>query len=92
MLFFSLQNITKTQHFLIIQKYGKQKSTARHAVLLLGTGNTSQSQYTCISSNPTAMATTVATIPGNINEWLSTHLPIRVVPVLSKFIAATSVG
>lgn len=38
------------------------------------------------------MATTVATMPGIIKEWFSTYLPIRVVPVRSKLMAATTVG
>lgn len=40
--------------------------------------------------NPTA--TKVEISPGIINEWLSTYFPIRVVPVVSKLMAATTVG
>ena len=35
-------------------------------------------------------AVPVATIPGIMNEWLSTYLPIFVVPERSKLIAAMS--
>ena len=35
-------------------------------------------------------ATAVATTPGITNEWLSTYLPIFVVPERSKLIAAIS--
>lgn len=35
---------------------------------------------------------TVATIPGTIKLWFKTYLPIRVVPVWSKDMAARSVG
>lgn len=45
-----------------------------------------------MNNNPKAMATAVETIPGIIKEWLSIYLPIRVVPVRSKLMAATTVG
>lgn len=45
-----------------------------------------------IISRPTAMEVTVVMSPGSMNEWFSIHLPILVVPVLSKLIAATMVG
>ena len=38
------------------------------------------------------MLTKVVIKPESWNEWLSTYLPIRVVPVVSKLMAATSVG
>ena len=38
------------------------------------------------------MATNVVMKPANWNEWLMTYLPMRVVPVRSKLMAATSVG
>ena len=44
-----------------------------------------------MNNNPKAMATAVETIPGIIKEWLSIYLPIRVVPVRSKLMAATTV-
>ena len=40
---------------------------------------------------PVPTATTVATIPGIMNEWFSTYFPIFVVPLRSKFTAAISV-
>ena len=36
--------------------------------------------------------TKVVMKPESWNEWLSTYLPMRVVPVRSKLMAATSVG
>ena len=39
-----------------------------------------------------AMGIKVVMKPASWNEWLSTYLPIRVVPVVSKLMAATSVG
>ena len=39
---------------------------------------------------PVMTATAVATTPGIMNEWLSTYLPIFVVPDRSKLIAAIS--
>jgi hypothetical protein len=39
---------------------------------------------------PVTTATAVATMPGIMNEWLSTYLPIFVVPDRSKLIAAIS--
>ena len=41
-------------------------------------------------NRPTITATDVATRPGIMNEWLSTYLPILVVPERSKLIAAIS--
>jgi hypothetical protein len=41
-------------------------------------------------NSPVITATAVATIPGIINEWFSTYLPIFVVPERSKLIAAIS--
>lgn len=41
---------------------------------------------------PTPMLTNVVMNPDSWKEWLSTYLPIRVVPVRSKLMAATSVG
>ena len=38
------------------------------------------------------ISTPVETSPGSMNEWFSTYLPIRVVPVRSKLMAATTVG
>jgi len=40
--------------------------------------------------SPVTTATAVATMPGIMNEWLSTYLPIFVVPDRSKLIAAIS--
>ena len=34
----------------------------------------------------------VHTRPGIMNEWLRTYFPMRVVPVRSKLMAATTVG
>ena len=45
-----------------------------------------------MNNNPKAMATAVETIPGIIKEWFRTYFPIRVVPVRSKLMAATTVG
>ena len=45
-----------------------------------------------INRKPSITETPVAIIPGIINEWFSMYLPILVVPVLSKLIAATTVG
>ena len=39
-----------------------------------------------------ASAVTVEIKPGIMNEWFKIHLPIPVVPVRSKLIAATTVG
>ena len=36
--------------------------------------------------------TKVVINPDSWNEWFSTYLPMRVVPVVSKLMAATSVG
>ena len=41
-------------------------------------------------NSPVVTATAVATTPGIMNEWLSTYLPIFVVPDRSKLIAAIS--
>ncbi len=41
---------------------------------------------------PSTTDTMVAISPGIINEWFSRYLPIRVVPVVSKFMAAITVG
>src|SRR5206468_1708418 len=41
-------------------------------------------------NRPVITATVVATMPGIMNEWLRTYLPIRVVPDRSKLIAAIS--
>jgi len=41
-------------------------------------------------NSPVTTATAVATIPGIMNEWLRTYLPILVVPERSKLIAAIS--
>jgi hypothetical protein len=41
-------------------------------------------------NSPVTTDTAVATIPGIMNEWLSTYLPIFVVPERSKLIAAIS--
>ena len=41
-------------------------------------------------ARPVVTATMVETKPGIINEWLSTYLPIRVVPDKSKEMAATN--
>ena len=43
-------------------------------------------------STPSATETTVAISPGTMNEWLRRYFPILVVPVVSKFIAAITVG
>ena len=45
-----------------------------------------------MKSNPSRMDTLVAINPGIMNEWFRMYLPIRVVPVRSKLIAATTVG
>ena len=45
---------------------------------------------TFASTRPVNTATQVATSPGIMNEWLSTYLPIFVVPDRSKLIAAIS--
>lgn len=45
-----------------------------------------------IMISPIMIAVMVDTSPGIINEWLRIYLPILVVPVRSKFMAATSVG
>lgn len=49
-------------------------------------------QYIWIRISPATMATDVDTSPGSMKEWFSIHLPMRVVPVVSKLIAATMVG
>lgn len=41
---------------------------------------------------PSTTDTMVAISPGIINEWFSRYLPIRVVPVVSKFMAAITVS
>ena len=41
---------------------------------------------------PTPIDTNVVIKPESWNEWFITYFPIFVVPVRSKFIAATSVG
>jgi hypothetical protein len=41
--------------------------------------------------SPTQMAVAVETRPGSMNEWFNTNLPMRVVPVRSKFMAAIRV-
>ena len=43
-------------------------------------------------NKPSATATIVATKPGIMNEWFRMYLPMRVVPVRSKLMAATTVG
>ena len=45
-----------------------------------------------IKSNPTTMDTMVVIKPDSWKEWFMTNLPILVVPVRSKPMAATSVG
>ena len=44
------------------------------------------------SRKPTATAPAVETSPGSMKLWFSTYLPMRVVPVRSKLMAATMVG
>ena len=44
------------------------------------------------STRPSTTATSVATRPGSMKLWFRTYFPIRVVPVRSKLMAATSVG
>lgn len=41
---------------------------------------------------PSPTATMVEINPGIMKEWFSTYFPIRVVPVVSKLMAATTVG
>ena len=41
---------------------------------------------------PSTTDTMVAISPGIINEWFSRYLPIRVVPVVSKFMADSWAG
>ena len=51
-------------------------------------------EFLSIESGTTATvdtATMVATMPGSMNEWFNTYLPMRVVPLRSKFTAAISV-
>ena len=50
----------------------------------------SAQNITRASASPVITATAVATRPGIMNEWLSTYLPIFVVPDRSKLIAAIS--
>ena len=58
------------------------------------TGTTSSSQDSSIwdSAVPTTQEVSTPMSPGTRNEWLMTYLPIRVVPVGSKPIAARSEG
>ena len=46
----------------------------------------------CTKISPVTTEVMVAISPGIIKEWLSIYLPIRVVPVRSKLMAATTVG
>lgn len=41
---------------------------------------------------PSPTATMVEISPGIMKEWFSTYFPMRVVPVVSKLMAATTVG
>lgn len=83
------------------QPFGKIENQAHPSIpdstlhpvsfICFATGNASQ-RNRLTSKIPAATATMVATSPGIINEWFSTYFPIRVVPVRSKLIAATTVG
>ena len=55
-----------------------------------GSGRRFHQNITFASNRPVVTATAVATMPGIMNEWLSTYLPIFVVPDRSKLIAAIS--
>jgi hypothetical protein len=44
------------------------------------------------SRSPTVTETTEAASPGSMKLWFRSHFPMRVVPVRSKLMAATSVG
>ena len=44
------------------------------------------------NTNPRITVTTVVVSPGSMKLWLSRYLPTRVLPVLSKLMAAMAVG
>ena len=46
----------------------------------------------CTKFCPVTTVVMVAISPGIIKEWFRTYFPIRVVPVRSKLMAATTVG
>ena len=46
----------------------------------------------CTKISPVMTEVMVAISPGIIKEWFRTYFPIRVVPVRSKLMAATTVG
>lgn len=86
------------KHTVLSQKtYGSRKGNIQltssfptlHPYIFMFT-NAFYTKSTARMPNPTA--TKVEISPGIINEWLSTYFPIRVVPVVSKLMAATTVG
>ena len=86
------------KHTALSQKtYGSRKGNIQltssfptlHPYIFMFT-NAFYTKSTARMPNPTA--TKVEISPGIINEWLSTYFPIRVVPVVSKLMAATTVG
>ena len=70
----------------------RQKSSQTTALFVLIRYLMPYSKINQAMRYPTPIETKVVMKPASWNEWLMTYLPIRVVPVRSKPIAATSVG